>query len=172
MVAAQCGELTVPENPKLPAGPADQPARGRVPAVSRRKQPDPLFVLAGGPGAGRERLLRDASPAPSPASTASATSCSSTSAAPAVRPARLRRRTRTTCSERASAAQIAASTRAAWQRSQRARDVAQYTTSLAVQDLERVRAALGYERINLYGVSYGTRVAQQYLRRFPARVRA
>ena len=35
-----------------------------------------------------------------------------------------------------------------------------------------MRAALGYERINLYGVSYGTRVAQHYLRRFPARVRA
>ena len=39
------------------------------------------------------------------------------------------------------------------------RDVRPYTTSVAVQDLERVRAALGYERINLYGVSYGTRVA-------------
>src|SRR5205085_1566479 len=45
-------------------------------------------------------------------------------------------------------------------------------TSVAVQDLERVRAALGYERINLYGTSYGTRVAQHYLRRFPERVRA
>ena len=35
-----------------------------------------------------------------------------------------------------------------------------------------VRAALGYERLDLYGVSYGTRVAQQYLRAYPARVRA
>ncbi|HLP43408.1 MAG TPA: alpha/beta fold hydrolase, partial [Fibrobacteria bacterium] len=43
------------------------------------------------------------------------------------------------------------------------RDVRPYTTSVAVQDLDRVRAALGYERINLYGVSYGTRVAQHYL---------
>ncbi len=51
-------------------------------------------------------------------------------------------------------------------------DVAYYTTSVAVQDLERVRAALGYERINLYGGSYGTRVAQHYLRRFPQRARA
>src|SRR5205823_2816047 len=51
-------------------------------------------------------------------------------------------------------------------------EVSWYTTSVAVQDLERVRAALGYERINLYGTSYGTRVAQHYLRRFPERVRA
>jgi pimeloyl-ACP methyl ester carboxylesterase len=47
-----------------------------------------------------------------------------------------------------------------------------YTTSVAVQDLERVRVELGIERWNLYGVSYGTRVAQHYLRRFPAHTRA
>jgi pimeloyl-ACP methyl ester carboxylesterase len=51
-------------------------------------------------------------------------------------------------------------------------DVAYYTTSLAVQDLDRVRAALGYRHVNLYGVSYGTRVAQHYVRRFPSRARA
>lgn len=50
-------------------------------------------------------------------------------------------------------------------------DPRQYTTSIAVRDLEEVRAALGYQRINLYGVSYGTRVAQHYLRRHPQRVR-
>jgi pimeloyl-ACP methyl ester carboxylesterase len=47
-----------------------------------------------------------------------------------------------------------------------------YTTSVAVQDLERVRAALGVEQWNVYGVSYGTRVAQHYLRRYPERVRS
>jgi pimeloyl-ACP methyl ester carboxylesterase len=47
-----------------------------------------------------------------------------------------------------------------------------YTTSVAVQDLERVRTALGLERWNVYGVSYGTRVAQHYVRRNPERVRA
>jgi pimeloyl-ACP methyl ester carboxylesterase len=47
-----------------------------------------------------------------------------------------------------------------------------YTTSVAVQDLERVRAALGVEQWNVYGVSYGTRVAQHYLRRYPQRVRS
>jgi pimeloyl-ACP methyl ester carboxylesterase len=47
-----------------------------------------------------------------------------------------------------------------------------YTTSTAVRDLDEIRAALGYERIDLYGVSYGTRVAQHYMRRYPTRVRA
>jgi pimeloyl-ACP methyl ester carboxylesterase len=41
-----------------------------------------------------------------------------------------------------------------------------------VQDLEQVRAALGIERWNIYGVSYGTRVAQHYLRRYPERTRS
>ena len=47
-----------------------------------------------------------------------------------------------------------------------------FTTSVAVRDLEVVRAAFGHERLNLYGISYGTRVAQHYLRRFPERVRS
>ncbi len=47
-----------------------------------------------------------------------------------------------------------------------------YTTSIAVQDLDAVRAALGYEQIDLYGASYGTRVAQLYMRRFPTRTHA
>lgn len=47
-----------------------------------------------------------------------------------------------------------------------------YTTSLAVQDLDAVREALGYSRLVVYGGSYGTRVAQHYMRRFPDRVRA
>jgi pimeloyl-ACP methyl ester carboxylesterase len=50
--------------------------------------------------------------------------------------------------------------------------VTYYTTSMAVADLELVRRALGYERINLYGTSYGTRVAQHYLRRYPQHVRS
>jgi pimeloyl-ACP methyl ester carboxylesterase len=51
-------------------------------------------------------------------------------------------------------------------------DVALYTTSMAVKDLDRVRQALGYPQINLYGVSYGTRVAQHYLRRYPQQTRS
>jgi len=46
-----------------------------------------------------------------------------------------------------------------------------FTTSVAVEDLEALRIALSYPQFNLYGVSYGTRVAQHFLRRFPDSVR-
>ncbi len=42
-----------------------------------------------------------------------------------------------------------------------------FTTSVAVTDMEVVREALGYPSLNLYGVSYGTRVAQHFARRYP-----
>lgn len=46
-----------------------------------------------------------------------------------------------------------------------------FTTSVAVEDLEAVRAALGYTQFNLYGISYGSRVAQHFLRRYPQSAR-
>ncbi len=46
-------------------------------------------------------------------------------------------------------------------------DLIRYTTPYAVQDLERVREALGYKKIFLWGVSYGTRVILEYLRSAP-----
>lgn len=47
-----------------------------------------------------------------------------------------------------------------------------YTTSDAVEDLETLRQSLGSPKLDLVGVSYGTRVAQQYLRRHPEGVRS
>lgn len=47
-----------------------------------------------------------------------------------------------------------------------------YTTTDAVRDLDSVRAALGAEKINVVGASYGTRVAQQYAMRHPANTRS
>ncbi len=47
-----------------------------------------------------------------------------------------------------------------------------YTTTAAVHDLEAVRRALGGPRLNLLGVSYGTRVAQQYAMHYPQSVRS
>ena len=51
-------------------------------------------------------------------------------------------------------------------------DLAQYTTSASVEDLEEIRIALGYERLTLVGGSYGTRLAMEYVRRYEPRVRA
>lgn len=51
-------------------------------------------------------------------------------------------------------------------------DPAQYGTVAAMRDVDAVRAALGYRRINVLGISYGTIAAQIYLRLYPARVRS
>jgi pimeloyl-ACP methyl ester carboxylesterase len=55
---------------------------------------------------------------------------------------------------------------------ERVADLTQYTTPIAMDDLDDVRAWLGYERINLIGLSYGTRAALVYLRQHPERVRS
>ncbi|WP_028102307.1 alpha/beta hydrolase [Pseudoduganella violaceinigra] len=47
-----------------------------------------------------------------------------------------------------------------------------YTTEQAARDIEAVRGALGYGRINLWGGSYGSRLAQAYARLFPGSVRS
>jgi len=46
-----------------------------------------------------------------------------------------------------------------------------YTTQAAANDLDQVRQALGYQKINLLGVSYGSRLALAYLRQYPDRAR-
>jgi pimeloyl-ACP methyl ester carboxylesterase len=47
-------------------------------------------------------------------------------------------------------------------------DLSQYHTTNVVKDLEQIRKWLGYKKITLYGLSYGTRVSLQYMRMFPA----
>ncbi len=51
-------------------------------------------------------------------------------------------------------------------------DLRLYTTERAIEDVDRVRAHLGYEKVLLWGGSYGTRIAQAYLRGYPDRVAA
>lgn len=171
-VSAECGTLRVPEDPAAPEGKGRQIELyvARVPAISRRKRPDPLFVLAGGPGMAATTFYSTAAPAF----------------------ARIRRERDIVLVDqrgtgrsnglhceldadvlwRATEAVIAAETERCLTALATRAAVPAYTTSLAVQDLDRVRGALGYERINLYGVSYGTRVAQHYVRRFAARTRS
>jgi pimeloyl-ACP methyl ester carboxylesterase len=47
-----------------------------------------------------------------------------------------------------------------------------YGTAAAAADIERVRSALGYRRINLWGGSYGTRLGQAYARAYPDQLRS
>jgi pimeloyl-ACP methyl ester carboxylesterase len=170
VVLAECGELSVLENPSDSNGRSLRLHIARVPAINRRKQPDPLFVLAGGPGM-------------------AATTFYASAAFPFERIHRDRdivlvdqrgtgQSNPLNCAlddndlYRASDAEVAADAHRCLTTLEETANVAFYTTSIAVQDLDSVRAALGYQRINLYGVSYGTRVAQHYVRRFPDRTRS
>ncbi|MBX3066268.1 MAG: alpha/beta fold hydrolase [Anaerolineae bacterium] len=47
-----------------------------------------------------------------------------------------------------------------------------YTTAMAMDDVDEVRAALGYDQINIYGGSYGATAVQVYLRLHEDRVRS
>jgi len=51
-------------------------------------------------------------------------------------------------------------------------DLSQYNTRRNARDLDRVRQALGYDRWNLYGISYGSRLALTIARDFPSSVRS
>ncbi len=169
-VAAECGDLAVLENPTDPRGRRIKLRVARVAAINRRKQPDPLFVLAGGPGMAAtvfyasaafafERIHRDRDIVlidQRGTGRSNPLDC-------ALDDDVLYRATDAEVVDEARRCLAALSSKA---------NVAYYTTSIAVQDLDHVRAALGYELINLYGVSYGTRVAQHYMRRFPERTRS
>ncbi len=171
VAAAQCGELTVAEDPTKPTGRQIRLRFARIAAINSRKKPDPLFVLAGGPGMAATTFYAMVAPV-------------------FVRIHRDRdivlldqrgtgKSNPLDCPDNAETDLLAASDSAIADETRRClaqlslkADVRQYTTSIAVNDLDRLRQALGYQQINLYGVSYGTRVAQQYLRRFPQRTRS
>jgi pimeloyl-ACP methyl ester carboxylesterase len=46
-------------------------------------------------------------------------------------------------------------------------DVTQYNSENAIRDFDAIREALGHEKLNIYGGSYGTRAGLVYMRMFP-----
>src|SRR6185295_15971067 len=55
---------------------------------------------------------------------------------------------------------------------ERTHDLTQYGSIAAIEDLEEVRVGLGYSKINLLGISGGTRMAMVYLRHRPDAIRS
>jgi pimeloyl-ACP methyl ester carboxylesterase len=169
-IAAECGTLSVPEDRARPHGRQVALFVARVPALSRRRVADPLFIVAGGPGLGAATFYASVAPAFE----------------------RIHRdRDIVLVDQRgtgnsnplncpfeeqqmwdASEDEVTRVMRACRDRLALDHDLAQYTTSVAIVDLDAVRTALGYATVNLYGSSYGTRVAQHYARRYPQQTRA
>jgi len=171
-LAAQCGTLEVPENRDQPGGRKITLSVAVLPANTLYPRRDPLFILAGGPGQAasflgpfaaaltgvrkdRDIVLVDqrGTGRSSPLKCAAFKPDHSLEAAIEFDPVP---------KAQACARELAA----------QGIDAAQYTTAAWVADLDAVRAALGYDKINLWGGSYGTRAAQEYLRRHADHVRS
>ena len=164
-VEARCGTLTMPEDPESPDGPVVGLFVAVIPAPTPVDPAQALTVLAGGPGGAATEFYAGFRQA----------------FAEAARQVDIvlvdqrgtGRSARMDCPlPEEPADTLSAEVARALSRECLAilpHDPRFFTTSVAVQDLDAVRAALGYERLHVYGASYGTRVAQHYARRFPER---
>lgn len=167
-VAAECAWLSVPENREQPSGRQVQLHVARIRSLRQEPVGDPLFVLSGGPGQAASDFYISIAPA--------LTRVRRDRDIVIVDQRGTGKSNRLDCTfpdesditftDPRQLRELAHSCLA-----KLPGDPRYYTTSVAVRDLDDVRAALGYERLDLYGVSYGTRVAQHYMRRYPQRVR-
>lgn len=166
--AAECGWFEVAENPDDPEGRKIKLRVARVPAQGRNVEPDPLILFAGGPG----QAATEAWPIVAPAFRKLAEN----------RDVLLidQRGTGQSNALRCKELGLDEALLQDWEDLEHATqecldeqdgDPRFYTTTIAMQDYDQVRAALGYEQLNLFGVSYGSRAAQVYLRLFPDHVR-
>ncbi len=172
---AQCTTLEVPENRAEPQGRKIKLAIAWVPSEQARGEADPVFMIAGGPG----QSARESYPGVSAAfhevlarrdvilvdqrgtGESNPLTCLDEEG---------KSRFADEDSRSGEPEAVAAFVRACLAKLDA--DPRFYTTSEAVRDLDAVRAALGAEQINVVGISYGTRVAQEYLRRYPEHTRA
>jgi pimeloyl-ACP methyl ester carboxylesterase len=174
LIGALCARMQVPEDPAAPAGRKIDLRVGLVKAHNAEPLADPVFFLAGGPGQSavesfpmvaqgfarvlekRHVILVDQRGT----GDSNTLKCEGSEGESAF-----------SADDESPEAQTAFVKHCLDALKDRA-DPRFYTTSIAVTDLDRVRAAIGAEKLNLVGGSYGTRVAQVYLRQFPARVRS
>jgi len=173
----QCGQVTRALDPARPDGPTIEVHYVVVPALARRKLPDPVFLLAGGPGQSAISLApqvmgvfarlnnrRDIVFVDQRGTGRSAPlACEDDRRAPLAEQAdpdvQLRRLAQ--CKSQLLALPYI----------RQESDLGFFTTVLAMQDLDAVRAQLGATQINLVGASYGSRAALDYMRQFPQAVR-
>jgi pimeloyl-ACP methyl ester carboxylesterase len=172
--AAQCATVEVPEDRSKPDGRKLALSVAMLPANTLNPDADPLFMLAGGPGQSAEALVPVA---------IGLAGVRRTRDIVLIDPRGAGKSAPLKCAAFAprdpfdelidvdlgatAAPRCLAELRAAGNV-----DISRYITPETVADVDAVRAALGYERINLWGGSYGTRVAQEFARRYPARVRS
>jgi pimeloyl-ACP methyl ester carboxylesterase len=166
-IDAKCGSLAVPEDPLNPQSRQIDLSIAIIEAISRSPEPDPLFILVGGPG----QSAIETYPALAPILfgihqnrdivLVDQRGTGKSNPLRCLDPEE---------DDRLEEEQVIAELKACPEKLDA--DLRFYTTDIAMQDLDHVRSALGYGTINLYGVSYGTRAALVYLKMYPARVRS
>jgi pimeloyl-ACP methyl ester carboxylesterase len=165
-LVAECGTLTVYEDRATQSGQQINLHIAVLKARSRTPAPDPLFFLTGGPGQAATESYLQLSYAFAEISRDRDIVLVDQRGTGQSNPL--------TCPVTDSDEILTGEALKEWIRAcrdQLAGNPRYYTTSLAMDDLDDVRRALGYDQINLYGVSYGTRAALTYLRQYPQYVR-
>jgi len=170
-VDAQCTTLSVAESREAPDGRRIELAIALIPA-KREAVPDPVFMLAGGPGQSARDSYTHL--------TGAFAEVGKTHNVVLVDQRGTGKSNRLTCVGRADAGiettepdldDVRRETRRCVEKLGAQADLTRYSTTDAIADLDEVREALGLTTINLVGISYGTRVAQQYAKRYPANTR-
>jgi pimeloyl-ACP methyl ester carboxylesterase len=159
---AQCGSLSVFEDRSTRSGRRIDLHLAVIKARSQQPAPDPIFVLAGGPGSSAiewaNYYMRLLGPANETRDVVLVDQRGTGGSHQMVCPDPVEPGRRVEAL-RSCLAELDGDPRA-------------YTTLWAMDDLDDVRAALGYDQINLYGGSYGTAAAQVYLLRHGEHVRS
>ena len=173
----RCGVLRRPLDAARPVGPQIDIHFMVVPAVARRRLPDPVFLLAGGPGQSAIALAPAVLPLFARLNNRRDIVFVDQRGTGRSAPLDCEDRRHASLGEPADLAAQLAQLRLCLTRLSTtspltsADDLRFFTTAIAMQDLDAVRARLGAERINLVGASYGTRAALEYARQFPDRLR-
>src|SRR5688572_18453518 len=162
-----CGVLTVFEDRAVKSGRMIDLKIVVARALRRDPKPDPLFVLVGGPVGGAATMAESLEPMFRPYQTDRDIVFVDQRGTGASNPLDCEPPERT----------IAAMVEIPVQRLQKCledldADPRFYTTAPAMDDVDEVRNHLGYDRINLWGSSYGTRTALVYLARHETTVRS
>ncbi len=167
---AYCGTLSVFENRDTREGRKIDLYIVVLPALSRDAKPDPVFFLAGGPGQGAAQLARGLRDLFRRVQADRDIVLVDQRGTGKSHPLNCK-------SDSDSLADINEPDQTGLDRLKKCMagydaDLRLYTTPIAMDDLDEVRRYLGYDTINIYGGSYGTRAALVYLRQHEANVRA
>jgi pimeloyl-ACP methyl ester carboxylesterase len=168
-----CGVISVPLNPEAATGLHIDVHYVVLPALARRKQPDPVFFLAGGPGQSAIRLAGQVAQQMTRINNRRDLVFIDQRGTGQSAPLMCDEDRNSTLTQQLDPHRRDALLRQCLRQLQQLPygDLRYFTTTIAMQDVNAVRQALGAARINLVGGSYGTRAALEYLRQFPQTVR-